>query len=92
MSLDSISDALRKKADSIDFSKGDDLSIIQTELDRLFDGRARAKQIDKHGVLTISTMSAPMSSHIRLGQQRIIEATHTLLAHKITKVRVIIGG
>lgn len=89
--MDSIADLLQKKADNLDLTKGDDLQIIQIELDRLFGvGFAKASSINK-GFLVISTKLPVNMTNIRYSQTQILAAINNQTEHKIERIIVRLG-
>lgn len=90
--MDSIRDVLKNKARQFDFGRMDDLKIIQLELDRLFDGEARAKTIDSQGIVRIVTDSAAVAGTLRYSQVQLKQALHEQTSVPITKFIIRIGS
>jgi|GEM_PF-3224678 len=88
--MDSIADLLQKKADNLDLKKGDDLQIIQIELDRLFGiGFAKASIIDDRKSALIITVKNPGDmTTIRYGQIQILSAISNQTASTVKQIIV----
>lgn len=85
--MDSIADLLQQKANSLDLAKGDDLQIIQIELDRLFGrGIAKASSITQRGDLVITTGSSSNMTTIRYGYTQILKAISNQTERKIERI------
>jgi hypothetical protein len=84
---DSIGDLLLKKADNLDTGRGDDLKLIQLELNRLFgDGVARASEITKRDELVISAKSPSQITTIRYAHEQIMAAIRNQTNRKILRL------
>ncbi|MBP6041463.1 DUF721 domain-containing protein [Candidatus Saccharibacteria bacterium] len=84
---DSIGDLLLKKADNLDTGRGDDLKLIQLELNRLFgDGVARAREITKRDELVICAKSPSQITTIRYAHEQIMAAIRNQTDRKIIRL------
>ncbi len=62
--MDGINDYLQKRAGELGLERGDQLTEIQAELDKLYPGQCRAVSIDD-GVLRVVTSNSSLASEIR---------------------------
>ncbi len=85
--MDALGDLLQKKAENLDTSVGDDLKLIQIELDRLFgEGIARARSISDRAALIISTGDSSNMTTIRYAHTQIMAAIRNQTDRKIDRI------
>ena len=84
---DSIADLLQKKSDNLDVGRGDDLKLIQMELNRLFgENVARAREITQRSELVITTKSSSQITTIRYAHEQIMAAIRNQTDRTITRL------
>lgn len=84
--MKSLDDIMRGRADSLDFSREDQLEAVQGVLNELYPGKARAKRL-QDGILTITTPSATVANDLRFRQE---ELQTRLEQHNITRFKIAI--
>jgi hypothetical protein len=83
--MNSLKDLLFKKAAQIDESGiKTDIQLVQTELDRYFNGELQLQKITK-GVATVTTSNSSIASEMRMQQQQLIEDLASSLQNKIER-------
>ncbi len=78
-----------RKANNLDHSNKSDMSLAQTEIDRLYPNAATVVKIDQQKVL-IKTPSSAIASEVRLNQLNIIRILDGSLKGTVTTIRVFI--
>ena len=89
--MDSIQDILKQKANDFDFSKADDLKLIQVELDRHFDGEAVASKINSDGTCNIIARDAAVAGTLRYTQYQIMESLKDQTTTELQKFVIRLG-
>jgi hypothetical protein len=85
--MDPIGKILQGRADDLDLGRQDELALIQTELDRLFDGKARATRLDyQQGTLTIEPADSSVATLVRYGYVRIMASIKDLTRQPISRL------
>ena len=87
--MDSIGDLLQDKADKLDLKRGDDLQIIQIELDRIFGASiASASQITERSELIVKTKLPEKMTEIRFAYLQIMDAIRNQTDREINRIIV----
>ena len=85
--MDALGDLLQKKAENLDTSVGDDLKLIQIELDRLFgEGVARARSISDRAALIITTTDSSKMTTIRYAHTQIMAAIRNQTDRNVVRI------
>ncbi len=69
--MNDMKDYLKKRAADLDLGRGNQLTQIQAELDKLYPGQCRAVSFNQ-GVLKITTPNASLASELRMRQGELL--------------------
>jgi hypothetical protein len=90
MTLEGINDYLKKRATQLGLERGDQLQLIQRELDRLALGPCRAVSLND-GTLKVVTTTASAASELRYNLPKIL-TTLSRIVPEVKRIRLQIGS
>ena len=70
--MNNLGDYLGKKAQQLDLGRGDELVIIQKQLDDWYPGKVKAQKIH-NGKLTLITTSSSVANELRFKSEQLIK-------------------